>query len=226
MRSWENLEADVNMIMNKHFTSGRGGHSIEAIVLHHNAGNLTVEGCYQTWQTRQCSEHYQVESSGRIGQLVWDKDTAWNCGDWVWNQKTIGIEHANNSFGPWTIGEATLDNGAHLVAALCHAYNLGSPRWMVNVFPHHHFASTACPGEIAGSQNKAYMERAKYWYEVMGGQSQQAEPSSNANASGGDVDALARAVLRGEYGNGAERKNRLGDKYQAVQDRVNELLYG
>ena len=39
-----------------------------------------------------------------------------------------------------------------------------------------------------------------------------------------DVDALARAVIRGDYGNGAERKRRLGSLYDAVQARVNEIL--
>ena len=47
----------------------------------------------------------------------------------------------------------------------------------------------------------------------------------SGGASGGaDVDALARAVIRGEYGNGAERKRRLGSLYDAVQARVNEIL--
>lgn len=41
------------------------------------------------------------------------------------------------------------------------------------------------------------------------------------------VDELAREVIRGDWGNGAERKNRLtaaGYDYSAVQKRVNELL--
>lgn len=41
------------------------------------------------------------------------------------------------------------------------------------------------------------------------------------------VDELAREVIRGDWGNGAERKNRLtaaGYDYSAVQKRVNELI--
>ena len=48
--------------------------------------------------------------------------------------------------------------------------------------------------------------------------------SSGGSSSGADVDALARAVIRGDYGNGAERKRRLGSLYDAVQARVNEIL--
>lgn len=47
----------------------------------------------------------------------------------------------------------------------------------------------------------------------------------DSGSSGGiDVDALARAVIRGDYGNGDERRRRLGANYAAVQRRVNEML--
>lgn len=39
-----------------------------------------------------------------------------------------------------------------------------------------------------------------------------------------DIDALARAVIRGDYGNGDERRRRLGSNYDAVQRRVNQML--
>lgn len=47
---------------------------------------------------------------------------------------------------------------------------------------------------------------------------------SGGTSGGADVDALARAVIRGEYGNGEERRRRLGSLYSAVQARVNEIL--
>ena len=39
-----------------------------------------------------------------------------------------------------------------------------------------------------------------------------------------DIDALAAAVIRGEYGDGEARRAALGDNYDAVQARVNELV--
>lgn len=39
-----------------------------------------------------------------------------------------------------------------------------------------------------------------------------------------NIDDLAIRALRGEFGNGAERKRRLGEDYQAVQRRVNEMI--
>ncbi len=38
-----------------------------------------------------------------------------------------------------------------------------------------------------------------------------------------DVETEAMKVIRGDYGNVPERKERLGSRYQAIQNRVNEL---
>lgn len=190
MKNWDKLEADVDKILTKHFTKGRSGRKLQYIGIHYNAGNLTVEGCYSVWQSRAASAHYQVESNGRIGQLVWDSDTAWALGDWDANCKSISIEHANNSDG--TITAECLDNGAHLVAALCKHHGLGRPQWLVNVFPHKYFNSTSCPGQIYGSQKDAYIQQAQMWYDQMvsGGESpskpaEPAKPAEPSKPSGG-----------------------------------------
>ncbi len=48
--------------------------------------------------------------------------------------------------------------------------------------------------------------------------------SSGSGTGGVDIDALARTVINGDYGNGEERRRRLGSNYAAVQRRVNEML--
>lgn len=194
MKSWENLEADENLILSTHMTKGRPGCKVDKIVVHHNAGNLTARQIYDVWQTREASAHYQVAADGRITQLVWDTDTAWHSGDWNANLTSIGVEHADISSNPWMISEATLDNGAHLVAALCKHYGLGRPQWGVNVFPHSHFSATACPASIAGGQNADYMARAQSWYDRMtGAPTSAAQPTQSATASS------AANVLQGTY---------------------------
>lgn len=194
MKSWENLEADEDLILSTHMTKGRQGCKVDKIVLHHNGGNLTGRGCYDVWQTREASAHYQVAADGRITQLVWDTDTAWHAGDWNANLTSIGVEHADISTDPWMISEATLDNGAHLVAALCKHYGLGRPQWGVNVFPHSHFSATACPASIAGSQNAAYMARAQAYYDSMTG-SRPAAESSPTTTDAGKVNVVAGAYV-------------------------------
>lgn len=223
MKNWDTLEADEDMILNTHYTPGRSGRNIDKIVVHHNAGNLSIAGCYSVWQTREASAHYQVDANGRIGQLVWDSDTAWHAGDWEANLTSIGIEHADISTNPWQVSGATLDNGAHLVAALCRYYGLGRPQWGVNVFPHSAFSSTACPASLYGSQKDSYMAKVQAWYDSMTGGKPAPAPSASAPQDT-DLNALADAVIRGDYGNGDQRRAALGSNYAAVQAIVNKKL--
>ena len=185
MKNWETLEPDVYKLMNKHYTKGREGRRIDKLVIHHNGGSLTMDQIWQVWQTRQASAHYQVDTAGRIGQLVNDWDTAWQAGTWEANLTSIGIEHAQipgtGATGP--VNDKTLEEGAHLVAALCKAYGLGRPQWWRNMFPHNNFEATQCPGHLhpTGSQGKRYESRAQAWYDAMTGgkpvpQSSQPQP--------------------------------------------------
>ena len=48
--------------------------------------------------------------------------------------------------------------------------------------------------------------------------------SSSGSSDGVDIESLAWAVINGDYGNGEERRQRLGANYDAVQRRVNEIL--
>lgn len=169
------LHADRNRILTKHFTPGRDGKSISSVVLHYNDGDLSIDGCYDTWQTRQASAHYQVQSDGLIGQLVWDGNTAWHAGDWDANCRSIGIEHANRGD---SLTDECIESGAHLVAAICTYYKLGRPQWGVNVFPHNHFSNTDCPGPLreGTSYHDRYMARAAEWYDAMVGGTQAGPP--------------------------------------------------
>ncbi|WP_115728239.1 peptidoglycan recognition protein family protein [Actinomyces culturomici] len=166
---WNGLHADENRWLNVNYTQGREGRTIDKILIHHNAGVLSVADCYNVWQTRPASAHYQVTTDGRIGQLVHDADTAWHAGDWETNLRSIGVEHSNSGGAAqgWPISDATVEAGAHLVAALCRYYGLGRPTWGVNVFPHQHFQQTACPGQLAGALRDRYMQRAGEWYDAM-----------------------------------------------------------
>lgn len=82
-----------------------------------------------------------------------------------------------------------------------------------------------------GTDRKAKLEAAGYNYNTV-----QAKVNELLGVSGGsssssssqtvDIDALARRVINGEFGNGDARKKALGSNYDAVQKRVNEILSG
>nr|DAV41101.1 MAG TPA: N acetylmuramoyl L alanine amidase endolysin [Caudoviricetes sp.] len=153
------------------FDAGRGGHSVAYIAIHHEATvGASAEQLAAMWSAGGAtSAHYSVDGSGVIAQHVYESDTAYAVGRYVENQRSISIEHANNSTSPWTVAEATLESGAHLTAALLIKYGLGYPEWGGNVRPHRQIVATACPGELAESQNAHFMDRVCYWYEVMTG---------------------------------------------------------
>lgn len=160
------------------YSSGRGSKSIDRIILHHNAGKLSHTGVYNAFKSNGTSAHYNVDSSGTICQYVKLANTAWHCGNFAMNQRSIGIEHCNTSNkSPWSIPDKTLDAGAHLVAALCKKYGLGEPSYGKNVFFHSDVVSTSCPGSIAGSQKSEYFSTARDYYAEMTGSS----------ASSGDI---------------------------------------
>lgn len=170
MKNWQTLEPDLYALVGGHrYTPGRT-RPIDRIVIHHNAGvhNSTMD-LKRLWDTeRPASAHYQVETDGKIGQLVNDWDTAWHAADTGINSRSIGIEHANIGGAPrWQISDRTIEEGAHLVAALCHAYKLGRPQWGRNVFPHSQYTSTSCPLQldVGGEDHRTYMERAQWWFD-------------------------------------------------------------
>ena len=77
-----------------------------------------------------------------------------------------------------------------------------------------------------GADRKAKLEAAGYDYNAVQARVNQIM-QGGAPAPAADLDAVARAVIRGEYGNGAERKAKLeaaGYDFNAVQARVNQLL--
>lgn len=171
MKDWLTLEPDRVKLMNKHYTPGRGGAKIECVVIHHNAGVLTIDQIWDVWQTRQASAHYQVQSDGQIGQLVWDADTAWHAANQYTNQHSIGIEVSNSAGASqdWPITDTAIREAGRLIAAVCLHYNLGRPVSGDNVRYHREFTGTSCPYHLApgGKYNTALIEEAQRFYDEL-----------------------------------------------------------
>lgn len=60
------------------------------------------------------------------------------------------------------------------------------------------------------------------WDKYAGGSPSSSKPSNPVETK--STDNLAREVIAGKYGNGEDRKNALGSRYDEVQARVNEIL--
>lgn len=198
MKNLSTLQPDVIRLMNKHFTPGRGGRKIRYVVLHHTAGVLTTEQVWNTWQTRQASAHYIIEPSGRIGQLVYDRDTAWANANLQANQESITIEHSNSAGAAqdWPINSITIEKGAEWVAAICVYYKLGRPEWGKNVRGHSDFYSTSCPYHLrrGGKYHDQYMRAAQSAYDRLTRPAPPAASSSSAPKIGEPVNIIRSLV--------------------------------
>lgn len=121
------------------------------------AGNLTVKQCGSVFDNRQASAHYGVNGN-TIGQYVDESDTAWHCGNFSWNQKSIGIELANDSGskGNWHVSDATINTAIKLIADICRRNNITylsfTGNMNGNLCMHKWVCSTSCPGPYLSTQ--------------------------------------------------------------------------
>ncbi len=123
-------------------TRGRGGRKITGIVIHwwdDPSKKPSFDGVVQ-WLCRPgggSSAHYVVEA-GRVACLVATKDTAWHCGHYPSNQKTIGIECNPR------MSSGDLETVAELVADIRKVYG------NLPLSKHSDYQDTSCPGTYAG----------------------------------------------------------------------------
>ena len=185
------------------FTRGRAGNSIQYIIIHHwgdPAQNPQFDSIvsYFARGGNKTSAHYIVEA-GRVAQMVSDSDTSYAAGNWVMNLKSINLE----------CNPRASDEDKKTVCELI--ANLRAVHGNIPIIGHQDVVPTDCPGRYYPPNDTLAP-----W--LGSSASTPAAPASN------DLNALADAVLRGEYGNGDERKRRLGSNYAAVQAIVNQKL--
>lgn len=172
--------------------------------------NLFVSG------SRKTSAHYVAEA-GRVACLVAPGDRAWACGDGInvgsgGNDKSISIE-CN-----WRQSDGDYDTIAQLIADLRKTYG------DLPLKSHCTWTSTDCPGtyDLARLDRLARQRAGEKLPTV----STPAKPATTPAGGKLSVDQVAREVINGKWGNGADRMAKLkaaGYDAAAVQARVNEI---
>lgn len=198
----------------RNYTPGRRGNDVQRVVVHYTGTGASAHNnlLYFSRSAAGASAHYFIGKAGDLRQSVLERDTAWHAGNWGMNLMSVGIEvvSAGEDFT-----EAQVATLSSIVGELMARYRL-SPR---DVIRHYDVTGKRCPAPyVSASKWKALHAR------ITGGAAQAASPAPAAPS--GDTDALAREVIAGRYGDGDERRRALGDRYGAVQARVNELLGG
>ena len=205
------------------YTKGRNGYKVCKITPHHMAGKLTGTQCAKLFQTkgRGASANYCIGYKGDIVCSVDEENRAWTSANRTNDYQAITIEVANDQIGGnWHISDAAWNSLVNLCVDICRRYNFklnytGNKNGSLT--RHNMFAKTTCPGPYLQSrfQELADVVNAKL--------APAPAPKPAAKKSNEEV---AREVLAGKWGNGADRKNRLtaaGYDYNAVQNAVNQL---
>lgn len=138
-------------------TKPRAG-AIKGVAIHCMAGNLTVEGCGNVFQSRKASSHYGIGSDGRIAQYVDERNRAW-CTSHVIDHNLVTIEVANTSARhPWPVSGAAYKSLVNLLVDICQRNGIQRLLWQgnkalmgqwgkQNMVVHRWTAAKACPGD-------------------------------------------------------------------------------
>jgi len=131
---------------------------IDMVVIHDIEGSAS--SAIQAFQNpdRDASAHYVVDYNGAITQMVLEKDIAWHAGNWDYNTRAIGIEHAGfASTNLYTTAE--YNASARLLANICSKYGLVLNR--TNVIGHAEVPDPFHPGEFGGDSH--HWDPGPYW---------------------------------------------------------------
>lgn len=132
---------------------------ITHIVIHHMAGNCSVETCGEIFApvARQASSHYGIGSDGRIGQYCYEENRAWTTSNAEIDHKAITIEVADDKYGaPWHSSNAAMRSLIKLCVDICKRNGIKELKYTGdksgNLHKHCWYANTDCPGSWLGSQ--------------------------------------------------------------------------
>lgn len=201
-----------------------------SVTFHHNGGRLSHEGCLEVWKTRPASAHFDVDGVGDIAQYVRVAEYAWACGNTQGNKESVHIELANATLAPdYQVADATWQSGARL-GGWIFARVIGERPTRETVHVHHDWKSTLCAGPFIDKIREQLFQAVLAAYnEFVSGGSTPPPPTPSPQGGNLSLDAIAKEVIAGKWGNGDDRTNRLrnaGYNPAAVQAEVNRQVGG
>jgi len=133
-------------------------YQVNMIVIH------SIEGSYSSAitafqdPTRAGSAHYVISRTGRIAQMVLEKDIAWHAGNWDYNTRAIGIEHEGYAaLGNFTLAE--YQASAKLAASICSRWGVHMDR--THVIGHYQVPDPNNPALGGGLEH--HTDPGPYW---------------------------------------------------------------
>lgn len=102
--------------------SGKRAYPISRITIHHMAGVLTVEQCGEIFAkpARQASSNYGIDSKGRVGLYVDEKNRSWASSNRDNDNRAITIEVSNSKTGgDWPVSDKAYKKLVELCVDIC-----------------------------------------------------------------------------------------------------------
>ena len=131
---------------------------IDMIVIHDIEGTASTAVRLFRTPGYAGSAHYVIDYDGSITQMVQEKDIAWHAGNWDYNTRAIGVEHAGfAATGGYTTAE--YQASAQLVASICSRY--GVPMDRAHVIGHSQVPDPNHPGLYGGVDH--HTDPGPYW---------------------------------------------------------------
>lgn len=215
--------------------SGKRTQNIYMIAPHCVVGQASVETIGNIFApvSRQASSNYGIGSDGRVGMYVEEKNRSWcTSSNWV-DQRAVTIECASDATHPYAFNSKVFSKLVSLCADICkrngktkllflgsraktEAYKPAKDEMLIVV--HRWYANKACPGDWLMGKMPELVEKVN----------KKIKPAdTTVDPLDKYTDAeLAQMVIRGDFGNGEDRKKALGDRYAAVQKLVTEIVNG
>jgi hypothetical protein len=213
-------------------------HAIDTITIHCVVGQCSVETLGNIFKptSRQASSNYGVGTDGRIGMYAEERDRSWCSSSAANDNRAVTIEVASDTYAPYAVNDKAYAALIDLVTDICKRNGIARLLWRgdssligqtgkQNMTVHRWFANKSCPGDYLYERHGQIADEVN---RRLGSGTATPSPAPAPSAAK-STDVLAREVIRGEWGNGSDRKSRLtaaGYDYNAVQARVNAILGG
>lgn len=142
-------------------SNGRAGYKVQKIVVHHMAGNLSLQQCKNVFNSRKSSATYAIDTNGNIGQYVDENDRPWTTSGADPDNYCITIELANDNTKTWHISDTTMKVCEELCADICQRYGISKLYYdgkKGTLLRHCDYSATACPGPYFISKTSEFCE--------------------------------------------------------------------
>ena len=133
-------------------TSGIRTAEVSRVIVHHMAGDLSVEACGSIFASpsRQASSNYGIGSDGRIACYLPEEYHPWTSSSYWADDRGVTLEVADYNLGDWSPSKAAYRSTVLLCADICARYGI-EPSYTGGTdgtfLEHRMFAATSCPGD-------------------------------------------------------------------------------